>query len=122
MIEEGLFERFPCDAVFAMHNMPGWPVGQFMFKDQTMMASADRVVVTFHGKGGHGAVPHRAVDPTIAAARTILALQTIVSRSIDPLQGVVLSVRSEARRGGKECVSTCRYQLSPFLKKTITMT
>src|SRR3546814_20339346 len=60
MIEEGLFERFPCDAVFAMHNMPGWPVGQFMFKDQTMMASADRVVVTFPGKGGPGAVPHRA--------------------------------------------------------------
>src|SRR3546814_19501940 len=57
-----------------------------------MMASADRVVVTFHGKGGHGAVPHRAVDPTIAAASTIMALQTIVSRSIDPLQGVVISV------------------------------
>jgi hippurate hydrolase len=92
MIEEGLFDRFPCDAVFAMHNMPGWPTGQFMFKDQVMMASADRVVVTFRGKGGHGAVPHRAVDPTIAAASAIMALQTIVSRSIDPLQSVVISV------------------------------
>lgn len=92
MIEEGLFERFPCDAVFALHNMPGWPAGQFMFKDQVMMASADRVVVTFQGKGGHGAVPHQAVDPTIAAASAIMALQTIASRTIDPLQSVVISV------------------------------
>src|SRR3546814_16318999 len=109
MIEEGLFERFPCDAVFAMHNMPGWPVGQFMFKDQTMMASADRVVVTFHGKGGHGAVPHRAVDPTIAAASTIMALQTIVSPRIDPLTGGVISVgtKPDRRSVGKEGGSTC---------------
>lgn len=92
MIEEGLFERFPCDAVFAMHNMPGWPTGQFMFKDQVMMASADRAVVTFQGKGGHGAVPQQAIDPTIAAASAIMALQTIVSRAIDPLQSAVISV------------------------------
>lgn len=92
MLEEGLFERFPCDAVFALHNMPGWPAGQFMFKDKVMMASADRVVVTFRGKGGHGAVPQQAIDPTIAAASAIMALQTIVSRNIDPLQSVVISV------------------------------
>src|SRR3546814_20669298 len=98
MIEEGLFERFPCDAVFAMHNMPGWPVGQFMFKDQTMMASADRVVVTLHGNGGHGAVPHRAVDPTIAAASTIMALQPIASRRLDPYHGGGISAGT--RRAG----------------------
>lgn len=92
MIEEGLFERFPCDAIFAMHNMPGWPAGQFMFRDKVMMASADRVIVTFHGKGGHGAVPQQAIDPTIAAASAIMALQTVVSRNIDPLQSVVISV------------------------------
>src|SRR5690554_1604650 len=94
MIEEGLFERFPCDAVFAMHNMPGWPVGQFMFREGVMMASADRAVVTFQGKGGHGAVPHQAIDPTIAAASSIMALQTIVSRTIDPLESAVVSVGS----------------------------
>jgi hippurate hydrolase len=92
MLEDGLFERFPCDAVFALHNMPGWPVGQFMFKDGVMMASADRVIVTFRGKGGHGAVPQQAIDPTIAAASAIMALQTIVSRNIDPLQSTVISV------------------------------
>ncbi|NGM86210.1 amidohydrolase [Parapusillimonas sp. SGNA-6] len=92
MLEDGLFERFPCDAVFALHNMPGRPVGQFMFKDGVMMASADRVVVTFRGKGGHGAVPQQAIDPTIAAASAIMALQTIVSRNIDPLQSTVISV------------------------------
>ena len=92
MIEEGLFERFPCDAVFAMHNMPGWPAGQFLFREGAMMASSDRVVVTFNGKGGHAAVPHRTVDPTIAAASAIMALQTIASRNIDPLDSVVVSI------------------------------
>lgn len=92
MVEDGLFERFPCDAVFAMHNMPGWPTGRFLFRDGAMMASSDRVVITFTGKGGHAAVPHRTVDPTVAAASAILALQTIASRNIDPLESVVISV------------------------------
>lgn len=92
MIEEGLFTRFPCDAVFAMHNMPGWPTGHFMFRSGPMMASSDRVVITFQGKGGHAAVPQRSVDPTVVAASAILALQTIVSRSVDPLESVVISI------------------------------
>src|SRR5690606_31755821 len=92
MIEEGLFERFPCDAVFALHNMPGWPTGKFLFRAGAMMASSDRVVITFTGRGGHAAVPHRAVDPTVAAASAIMALQTIVSRNIDPLDSVVISI------------------------------
>lgn len=92
MMEEGLFKRYPCDAVFALHNMPGWPVGAFLFRDGAMMASSDRVVVTFTGKGGHAAVPQQAVDPTIVAASTILALQTITSRNLDPLDSAVISV------------------------------
>lgn len=92
MMEEGLFEQFPCDAVFAMHNMPGWPVGDFMFRDGAMMASSDRVVITLHGKGGHAAIPQRTVDPTIVAASLIMALQTITSRNLDPLDSAVVSV------------------------------
>lgn len=92
MMDEGLFARFPCDAVFAMHNMPGWPTGAFMFRDGAMMASSDRVMITFTGKGGHAAIPQRAIDPTIVAASTIMALQTITSRNLDPLDSAVISV------------------------------
>lgn len=92
MIEEGLFERFPCDAIFAMHNMPGWPTGQFLFRSGALMASSDRVVITFNGRGGHAAVPHQAIDPTLPAASSILALQTIVSRTLDPLESAVISI------------------------------
>ena len=92
MMDEGLFSRFPCDAIFAMHNMPGWPAGQFLFRDRVMMASSDRVLITLRGKGGHGAVPQQAIDPTIVAASLILALQTIVSRNIDPRETTVISV------------------------------
>ena len=92
MIEEGLFERFPCDAIFALHNMPGWPQGTFLFREQVMMASSDRATITIHGQGGHGANPHRCIDPTVAAASMVLALQTIVSRNTDPRDSVVISV------------------------------
>lgn len=92
MLEEGLFERFPCDAIFAMHNMPGWPAGKFLFREGAMMASSDRVEVNFKGRGGHAAVPHRSIDPTIPAASAILALQSIVSRTVDPLESVVISL------------------------------
>lgn len=92
MLEEGLFERFPCDSIFALHNMPGWPTGHFLFREGAMMASSDRVVITFKGKGGHAAVPHHSIDPTIPAASTILALQSIVSRTVDPLDSVVISL------------------------------
>jgi len=68
MIEQGLFERFPCDAVFAMHNMPGTPQGHFVLRDGPAMASSDDVTITLHGVGGHGAMPHRATDPVVAAA------------------------------------------------------
>jgi hippurate hydrolase len=93
MIEEGLFECFPCDAIFAMHNYPGMPTGHFYFRTGPFMASSDKVLIRFVGKGGHGAMPHLAVDPTLPAAATVLALQSIVGRNIDPVKDTaVISV------------------------------
>ena len=92
MVEDGLFERFPCDAIFALHNMPGFPVGKFGFKEGPFMASSDSVTVTVTGRGGHGSAPHLAADPVVAAAHIIVALQTIVSRNVDPRDMAVVSV------------------------------
>jgi hippurate hydrolase len=92
MMEDGLFEQHPCDAVFAMHNMPGVPVGHFVFRDGATMASSDYATVRIHGTGGHGAMPHRAADPLVAAASIVMALQTIVSRNIDPLHTAVVTI------------------------------
>lgn len=92
MIEDGLFERFPCDAIFALHNMPGHPVGTFGFMGGPFMASSDSVTITVKGRGGHGSAPHLAADPVVAAAHIVLALQTIVSRNVDPREMAVISV------------------------------
>jgi len=92
MMEDGLFERFPCDAVFAMHNMPGVPQGHLWLREGASMASSDDVTITLHGVGGHGAMPHRAADPVVAAASLVMALQTVVSRNVDPLQAAVVTV------------------------------
>jgi hippurate hydrolase len=92
MVEEGLFEKFPVEAVYGMHNWPGLPVGRFAVRPGPMMASFDLVEITVTGKGAHAAMPHLAVDPVVAAAQLVLALQTIVSRSIHPLDSAVVSV------------------------------
>lgn len=92
MLRDGLFEKFPCDAIFAMHNMPGWPQGRLVFREGAMMASADKVCITLHGRGGHGAVPHKAADPVVAAASLVMALQTVVARNVDPQQTAVVTV------------------------------
>jgi hippurate hydrolase len=92
MMEDGLFERFPCDAIFAMHNMPGYPQGRLVFRSGPTMASSDYVTVIVRGRGGHGGMPHRADDPLVAASSIVMALQTIVSRNTDPLQPVVITV------------------------------
>lgn len=92
MVEDGLFERFPCDAVFALHNMPGFPAGQFGFLPGSFMASSDTVIITVRGKGGHGSAPHLSADPVVAAAHLILALQTVVSRNVDPRDMAVVTV------------------------------
>ncbi|WP_296404375.1 M20 aminoacylase family protein [Psychrobacter sp.] len=92
MIDEGLFDKFPCDAIFGIHNMPGYKPGQLCFNEQALMASGDRIDVTLHGNGGHGAMPHLACDPVVAGASIIMGLQTIVSRNIDPLKTGVITV------------------------------
>ncbi|WP_209802582.1 M20 aminoacylase family protein [Delftia tsuruhatensis] len=92
MMEDGLFERHPCDAIFAMHNMPGLPQGRLALREGAAMASSDYATLTLTGVGGHGAMPHRAADPIVAAASIVMALQTIVSRNIDPLQMAVVTV------------------------------
>src|SRR5690606_22725148 len=92
MIEEGLFENFPMDRVFGMHNWPGLPAGRFAMRTGPMMASMDCFDAVITGQGAHGALPHHGVDPVLVFAQTVAALQSIVSRNVNPLRAAVLSV------------------------------
>ena len=92
MMEDGLFNKYPCDAIFAMHNMPGVTQGHLLLRDGPAMASSDRVIVVIKGIGGHAAMPHHASDPVVAAASIVMALQTVVSRNVDPQQTAVITV------------------------------
>ncbi|WP_159997018.1 M20 aminoacylase family protein [Roseomonas sp. 18066] len=93
MLADGLFERFPVDAVYGLHNEPGLPLGQFAIRPGPFMAAPDRWLVTFRGTGGHGgATPHLATDVTVLQAQFILALQTVVSRNISAIDPAVISV------------------------------
>ncbi|WP_380184467.1 M20 aminoacylase family protein [Kalamiella sp. sgz302252] len=94
MLEDGLLEKFPCDALFGLHNMPGMPVGTFHFRKQAMMASCDTVHITVSGTGGHGAIPEKTVDATLVACQIAVALQTIVSRNVTPFAQAVITVGS----------------------------
>ena len=85
-------ERFGIQEVYGMHNMPGIPLGEFAIKSGPMMAAADRFDIRITGRGGHAARPHDCIDPVVAQAQLILALQTIASRTADPLDSVVVSV------------------------------
>ncbi len=84
MVADGLFDRFPCDMVFAMHNHPGAPQGRFLMRPGPFLAAGDRVFIKVIGLGGHAARPHLAVDPLVAAAAIVMALQTVVSRNVPP--------------------------------------
>jgi hippurate hydrolase len=92
MVEEGLFDRFPADAVFGMHNWPGMPAGKFAVRPGPMMASFDIFEVGIEGKGAHGAMPHLGNDPVVIAAQMVGAFQTIASRNTHPLESAVVSV------------------------------
>src|SRR3954454_2106729 len=94
MIDDGLFDRFPCDAVFALHNWPALPPGRIGITPGPAMAAADRIEITIDGRGGHGAHPHIAVDPVLVAAHIITAAQSIVSRNLSPLDTAVVSLCS----------------------------
>ena len=92
MIEDGLFDRFPVEAIYAMHNWPALKPGAIGINPGAMMAAADRVTIEVTGKGGHGAHPHLAVDPVLVAAHIITAVQSIVSRNVRPIDEAVISL------------------------------
>ncbi|MPY69066.1 MAG: amidohydrolase [Alphaproteobacteria bacterium] len=92
MVEEGLFDRFPCETVWGMHNFPGQDAGTFAVCRGPAMAAADRFDIRIRGKGGHAAAPHLATDTILAGSQLVAALQTIASRSIDPVESVVVTV------------------------------
>jgi len=92
MIEDGLFERFPVQSVYAMHNWPGMPAGTVGINSGPMMAAADRITIDISGKGGHGAHAYLTVDPVLVAAHIITAVQSIVSRNVRPIDAAVVSI------------------------------
>jgi len=92
MCKEGLMDRWSIDEVYGLHNMPGGDVGSFHIRSGAMLAATDEFDITITGKGGHAAAPHEAIDPNLAAAHVIVALQSIASRNVDPLKQVVVSV------------------------------
>jgi hippurate hydrolase len=113
MIEDGLFERFPCDAVFGMHNHPGAAPGVFLFRKGPFMSAGDKATITVHGVGGHAARPHRTVDPLVVAASIVMALQTIVARNVNPLEPAVVTVgTSHAGTANNVIASTAKLELS----------
>lgn len=92
MIKDGLFERFPVEAIYGVHNMPGLPVGSIALSPGPVMAAADSFTVCVKGQGGHGAMPHLARDPVVAASAIVGALQGLVSRELNPSKTLVISV------------------------------
>jgi hippurate hydrolase len=91
MLADGLLQRFPMDEIYGAHNIPGLPAGHFATRVGALMASEDNFVITITGRGGHAARPHMVVDPLVIGAQIVLALQTIVARSVDPRQSAVVS-------------------------------
>jgi len=92
MVKDGMMERFGIAKVFGMHNMPGLPVGQFAIKPGPIMAATAEFTITVKGRGGHAAMPHGTIDPIVITSHLVVALQTIASRSTDPVEAVVVSV------------------------------
>jgi len=106
MINDGLFERFPVDEIYGAHNIPGMPVGHIATRVGGIMASEDNFVIRIKGRGGHAARPHMAADPLVVAAEIILALQTIVARSVDPAYSAVVSCTEIHTDGIRNAIPT----------------
>jgi amidohydrolase len=92
MVEEGLFDRFPCDAVYGAHNDTYLPVGTMVAVAGSVSAASDRFWIRIHGKGGHAARPHKTIDPVVVGCHVVLALQSVVARRVDPQEAAVLSI------------------------------
>src|ERR1700687_127421 len=91
MVEEGLFDKFPVEGVYGMHNIPGIPVGRFAVRPGPMMAAYDIFEIVVKGVGAHGAMPHHGVDPVVVGSHIVTALQSIVARNVDPMDTAVVS-------------------------------
>jgi hippurate hydrolase len=104
MIADGLFERFPVEAIFGLHNMPGHPTGRISTRAGALMASEDNFEIHINGRGGHAARPQMVVDPVVVAAQIVLALQTIVSRNIDPTDPAVVSCTEITTDGARNAI------------------
>src|SRR5205085_11522821 len=92
MVKDGLMERFGIEEVYGMHNTPGIPVGQFAIRPGTMLAAADRIVIEIEGLGSHAAKPHPGVDTVLVGAQIVSQIQSIVARSVDPVQSGLISI------------------------------
>ncbi len=104
MIEDGLFERFPMESVYGLHNMPGMPAGHFAVRKGPIMTSEDVFVITIQGRGGHASMPERTIDPIVVGAKIVLALQTIVSRCVSPRDWGVVSVTEFTTDGARNVI------------------
>lgn len=104
MLDDGLFDLFPCDAIYALHNWPGLRPGTIGINPGPMMAAADRFEIVIEGRGGHGAHPYQTIDPVMVAGQMITALQSIVSRNVSPLDSAVVSIGS-MQAGNPEAMS-----------------
>jgi hippurate hydrolase len=94
MIDDGLFEKFPIQEVYGMHNRPNLPAGRFCIGDGAIMGSVDKIIITIEGTGSHAAQPHNSIDPVTCAAAVVQAAQSIVSRNLDPMHAAVISITS----------------------------
>lgn len=104
MIEDGLFDRFPVDAVYGLHNLPGIPAGELHTRSGAIMAAEDNFEITITGRGGHASMPHLVIDPLLVGAEIVSALQTIVARSADPAHGVVVSCTEFTTDGARNAI------------------
>jgi amidohydrolase len=92
MINDGLMDKFKIEEVYGMHNLPGLPVGQFAIRPGAVMAATDTIIIDIEGKGGHAAWPNNTIDPVLVGAQIVAQAQSIVARSIDPLEAAVISI------------------------------
>ncbi|WP_066908667.1 amidohydrolase [Millisia brevis] len=106
MIADGLLDRFPIDAIFGLHNIPGLPAGRLHTRSGAIMAGEDNFTITVTGRGGHASTPHLVVDPLVIGAQIVLALQTVVARSVDPIASAVLSCTNLTTDGARNAIPT----------------
>jgi hippurate hydrolase len=104
MVDDGLFERFPVDAIYGIHNHPGTPAGHVLTRPGLVMASEDNFTICITGRGGHASAPHLVIDPLVVAAEIVVALQHVVARSVDPVRTAVLSCTDLVTDGTRNAI------------------